>query len=146
MALFLLTSLADRTNCNSRFFSHWITLILPDRIIVHQANEIYFIVEEFRGVEYCHHYHACYVTRKGQYFYFLRFQIFVTIMHTLFTKALTQHWQMWHSRRKSTFRRKNTKISYLYHVVALTLLYLLVLVALQSVLLFPSYNGKQVDQ
>ena len=23
---------------------------------------------------------------------------------------------MWHSRRKSTFRRKNTKMSYLYHV------------------------------
>ena len=27
---------------------------------------------------------------------------------------------MWHSRRKSTFWRKNTKMSYLYHVVALT--------------------------
>ena len=52
---------------------------------------------------------------------------------------------MWHSRRKSTFRRNNTKMSYLYHVVALSLLYLLVLVALQSVLLFPSYKGKQVD-
>ena len=52
---------------------------------------------------------------------------------------------MWHSRRKSTFWRKNTKMSYLYHVVALTLLYLLVLVALQSVLLFPSYEGKWVD-
>ena len=52
---------------------------------------------------------------------------------------------MWHSRRKSTFRRKITKISYLYHVVALTLLYLLVLVALQSMLLFPSYKGKRVD-
>ena len=38
-----------------------------------------------------------------------------------------------------------TKMSYLYHVVALTLLYLLVLVALQSMLLFPSYKGKQVD-
>ena len=38
--------------------------------------------------------------------------------------------------------RKTTKMSYLYHVVALTLLYLLVL---QSVLLFPSYKGKQVD-
>ena len=37
------------------------------------------------------------------------------------------------------------KISYLYHVVAVTLLYLLVLVALQSVLLFPSYKGKRVD-
>ena len=37
------------------------------------------------------------------------------------------------------------KKSYLYHVVALTLLYLLVLVALQSVLLFLSYNGKQVN-
>ena len=34
------------------------------RIIVHEANEIYFIVEKFRDVEYCHHYHACYVTRK----------------------------------------------------------------------------------
>ena len=52
---------------------------------------------------------------------------------------------MWHSRRKSTFRCKNTKMKYLYHVVALTLLYLLVLVALQSVLLFPSYKGKGVD-
>ena len=52
---------------------------------------------------------------------------------------------MWYSRRKSTFRRKNTKMSYLYHVVALTLLYLLVFVALQSVLLFPSYKGKRVD-
>ena len=52
---------------------------------------------------------------------------------------------MWHSRRKSTFRRKNTKMSYLYDVVALTSLYLLVLVALQSVLLFPSYKGKRVD-
>ena len=51
----------------------------------------------------------------------------------------------WHSRRKSTFRRKNTKMSYLYHVVALTLLYLLVLVVLQFVLLFPSYKGKRVD-
>ena len=48
-------------------------------------------------------------------------------------------------RRKSTFRRKNTKMSYLYHVVALTLLYLLMLVALQSVLLFLSYKGKRVD-
>ena len=36
-------------------------------------------------------------------------------------------------------------MSYLYHVVALTLLYLLVLVALQSVLLFQSYKGKRVD-
>ena len=53
---------------------------------------------------------------------------------------------MWHSRRKSTFRRRNTKMSYLYHVVALTLLYLLVLVALQSMLLFPSYKGKRVDR
>ena len=53
---------------------------------------------------------------------------------------------MWHSRRKSTFWRKNTKMSYLYHVVALTLLYLLVLVVLQSVLLFPSYKGKRVNQ
>ena len=53
--------------------------------------------------------------------------------------------KMWHSRRKPTFRRKNTKMSYLYHVVALTLLYLLVLVALQSMLLFPSYKGKRVD-
>ena len=52
---------------------------------------------------------------------------------------------MWHSRRKSPFWRKNTKMSYLYHVVALTLLYLLVLVVLQSVLLFPSYKGKRVD-
>ena len=40
---------------------------------------------------------------------------------------------------------KTQKKSYLYHVVALTLLYLLVLVALQSVLLFPSYKGKRVD-
>ena len=53
--------------------------------------------------------------------------------------------KMWHSRRKSTFRHKNTKMSYLYHVVAFTLLYLLVLVALQSMLLFPSYKGKWVD-
>ena len=53
--------------------------------------------------------------------------------------------EMWHSRRKSTFQRKNTKMSYLYHVVALTLLYLLVLVALQFVLLFPSYKGERVD-
>ena len=36
-------------------------------------------------------------------------------------------------------------MSYLYHVVALTLLYLLVLVALQSVLLFLSYKGKRVN-
>ena len=36
-------------------------------------------------------------------------------------------------------------MSYLYHVVALTLLYLLVLVALQSMLLFQSYKGKCVD-
>ena len=50
-----------------------------------------------------------------------------------------------HLWRKSTFRHKNTKMSYLYYVVALTLLYLLVLVALQSVLLFPSYKGKRVD-
>ena len=52
---------------------------------------------------------------------------------------------LWHSRRKLTFQRKNTKMSYLYHVVALTLLYFLVLVALQSVLLFPSYKGKRVN-
>ena len=52
---------------------------------------------------------------------------------------------MWHSRRKLTLCRKNTIMSYLYHVVALILLYLLVLVALQSVLLFPSYKGKWVD-
>ena len=38
-----------------------------------------------------------------------------------------------------------TKMSYLYLVAALTLLYLPVLVALQSVLLFPSYKGKCVD-
>ena len=52
---------------------------------------------------------------------------------------------LWHSRRKLTFRRKNTKMSYLYHIVALTLLYILVLVALQFVILFPSYKGKWVD-
>ena len=33
-------------------------------------------------------------------------------------------WHTWHSRRKSTFPRKNTKMSHLYHVVALTLFYL----------------------
>ena len=42
--------------------------------------------------------------------------------------------------RENRPSRKNTKMSYLYDVVAPTLLYLLVLVALQSVLLFPSYN------
>ena len=63
----------------------------------------------------------------------------------LFPRAcLHMFTRMWNSRRKSTFRRRNTKKSYLYHV-ALTLLYLLVLVALQSVLLFPSYKGKRVD-
>ena len=36
-------------------------------------------------------------------------------------------------------------MSYLYHVVALTLLYFLVLVVLQSMLLFLSYKGKRVD-
>ena len=40
---------------------------------------------------------------------------------------------------------KTQKKSYLYHVVALTLLYLSVLLALQSVLLFPSYKGKRFD-
>ena len=41
---------------------------------------------------------------------------------------------------KSTFCCQNMNMSYLYHVVALTLLYLLVLVALQFVLLFLSYK------
>ena len=39
-----------------------------------------------------------------------------------------------------TFWHINTKISYLYYVVTLTLLYLLVLVALQTVLVFLSYK------
>ena len=69
----------------------------------------------------------------------------VLTLQTLLYDGISLDGHMWHSRRKSTFRRKNTKMSYLYHVVALTLLYLLVFVALQSVLLFPSYKGKRVD-
>ena len=65
-----------------------------------------------------------------------------TYVFILFT-SVNSFLHMCHSRRKSTFWCKNTKMSYLYHVVAL---YLLVLVALQSVLLFPSYKGKRVDQ
>ena len=66
-------------------------------------------------------------------------------VHVITDESMGIDEYMWHSRRKSTFRHKNTKMSYLYHVVALTLLYLLVLVVLQSVLPFPSYKGKRVD-
>ena len=69
----------------------------------------------------------------------------VPYLKTIIQEHHEEFCNLWHSRRKSTFRRKNTKMSYLYHVVALTLLYLLVLVVLESVLLFPSYKGKRVD-
>ena len=71
--------------------------------------------------------------------------VFFESMEDSFRNGRLAKYDLWHSRRKSTFRRKNTKMSYLYHVVALTLLYLLVLLALQSVLLFLSYKGKRVD-
>ena len=47
---------------------------------------------------------------------------------------------MWHSRRKSTFRRQKRKMSFLYQKIALTSFYPMVLVALQYPFVSLSYK------
>ena len=47
---------------------------------------------------------------------------------------------MWHSRRKSTFRRQKRKMSFLYQKIAFTSFYPMVLVALQYPLVSHSYK------
>ena len=48
--------------------------------------------------------------------------------------------KLWHSRRKSTFRRQKQKMSFLYQKIALTSFYPMVLVALQYAFVLLSYK------
>ena len=55
-------------------------------------------------------------------------------------EAVMRQKYMWHSRRKSTFRRQKRKMSFLYQKIALTSFYPMVLVALQYPFVSLSYK------
>ena len=60
----------------------------------------------------------------------------VCSLHLSFYSVLN----MWHSRRKPTFRRQKRKMSFLYQKIALTSFYPMVLVALQYPIVSLSYK------